>query len=63
LSEISVETLGKGTDMSGAGANEAQNIAVVRRGYDAFAKGDIEMLKALFAPNAIWHSVETGILP
>src|ERR1700683_1505041 len=42
LSEISVETLGKGTDMSGTGANEAQNIAVVRRGYEAFAKGDIE---------------------
>ena len=38
-------------------------IAAVRRGYDAFAKGDIETLKALFAPNATWHSVEIGILP
>ena len=63
MSEISVETLGKGTDMSGTGANEAQNIAIVRGGYEAFAKGDIETLKALFAPNATWHSVETGILP
>ena len=49
--------------MSGTGANEAQNIAVVRRGYEAFAKGDIETLKALFAPNATWHAVETGMLP
>ena len=49
--------------MSGTSANEAQNIAVVRRGYEAFAKGDIETLKALFSPNATWHAVETGILP
>ena len=49
--------------MSGTSATESQNLAVVRRGYEAFAKGDIETLKMLFAPNAIWHSVETGILP
>ena len=49
--------------MSGTSANEAQNIAVVRRGYEAFAKGDIETLKVLFSPNATWHAVETGILP
>jgi ketosteroid isomerase-like protein len=48
--------------MSGTAANEAQNIAIVRRGYDAFAKGDIATLKTLFAPNATWHSVRTGIL-
>ena len=35
----------------------------MRRGYEAFAKGDIATLKTLFAPNAIWHSVETGVLP
>jgi ketosteroid isomerase-like protein len=49
--------------MSATGASEAQNIAVVRRGYEAFAKGDIETLKTLFSTNATWHSVETGILP
>jgi uncharacterized protein len=48
--------------MSGTGATE-QNIAVVRRGYEAFGKGDIETLKTLFAPNAIWHSVGAGVLP
>jgi ketosteroid isomerase-like protein len=56
-------TSGKGTDMSGTGASETQNIAAIRRGYEAFAKGDIETLKTLFAPNAIWHSVATGVLP
>ena len=49
--------------MSGTGATETQNIAVVRRGYEAFAKGDIETLKTLFAPNAIWHSIGAGVLP
>ena len=49
--------------MSATGASEAQNIAVVRRGYEAFAKGDIETLKTLFSVDATWHSVETGILP
>jgi uncharacterized protein len=48
--------------MSGTGATE-QNIAVIRRGYEAFGKGDIETLKTLFAPNAIWHSVGAGVLP
>src|SRR5271170_524090 len=43
-------------------AIEAQNIAVVRRGYEAFAKGDIETLKTLFATNATLHSVPAGIL-
>ena len=42
---------------------EAQNIAVVKRGYEAFGKGDIATLQALFAPNATWRSVPTGILP
>ena len=48
--------------MSGTGATE-QNIAVIRRGYEAFGKGDIETLKTLFAPNAVWHSVGAGVLP
>jgi uncharacterized protein len=48
--------------MSGTGASEAQNIAVVRRGYEAFAKGDIETLKNLISANANWHQAETGVL-
>jgi len=42
---------------------ESQNIAVIRRGYEAFAKGDIATLKTLFTPNAVWRSVPTGVLP
>lgn len=42
---------------------EAQNIAVIRRGYEAFAKGDIETLKTLFAAEAVWRATATGILP
>ena len=49
--------------MSGISATETQNIAIVRRGYEAFAKGDIQTLKTLFATNAVWHSIATGILP
>jgi ketosteroid isomerase-like protein len=43
--------------MSGSGATETQNIAVVRRGYEAFAKGDIETLKGLFTADANWHAL------
>jgi uncharacterized protein len=48
--------------MSGTGATETENIAVVRRGYEAFAKGDVETLKTLFAPNATWRATATGVL-
>ncbi len=48
--------------MSGTSATETQNIATVRRGYEAFAKGDIETLKTLFSPGANWHAVQTGVL-
>ena len=44
------------------GANEAQNVATIQRGFEAFAKGDIETLKTLFSPNARWDQAETGIL-
>jgi uncharacterized protein len=47
--------------MSGTGT-EAQNIAIVRRGYEAFAKGDIETLKTLFSANANWRQAEAGVL-
>jgi ketosteroid isomerase-like protein len=45
-----------------ATASESENIALVRRGYEAFANGDIATLKTLFAPNAIWHATATGVL-
>ena len=48
--------------MSGTGGTEAQNVAVVRRGYEAFGKGDIETLKTLFSTNANWHQTEAGVL-
>ena len=48
--------------MSGTSATETQNIAVIRRGYEAFGKGDIETLKTLFSPGANWHSVGAGVL-
>jgi ketosteroid isomerase-like protein len=44
------------------GTNEAQNLAAIQRGFEAFAKGDIETLKTLFSPNANWNQVETGVL-
>jgi len=48
--------------MSATGASESQNIAVIRRGFEAFAKGDIATLKTLFSPDANWHLPETGVL-
>jgi len=48
--------------MSSTSTNEAQNIAVIRRGYEAFSKGDIETLKTLFSPNATWRQPEMGVL-
>ena len=49
--------------MSATAETEARNIEVIRRGYEAFAKGDIETLKTLFAANASWNQIETGVLP
>jgi ketosteroid isomerase-like protein len=47
-------------DRSATGASDAQNIAVIRRGYEAFGKGDITTLKTLFSPNANWRQAEAG---
>ena len=49
--------------MSATAGNEAQNIEIMRRGYEAFANGDIETLKTLFSANANWNQTETGVLP
>jgi uncharacterized protein len=48
--------------MSATAESEVQNIEVMRRGYEAFAKGDIETLKTLFSANANWNQTETGVL-
>jgi uncharacterized protein len=29
---------------------------VVRRGYDAFSRGDMQALRELFDPDVVWHS-------
>jgi ketosteroid isomerase-like protein len=48
--------------MSAAAGTEAQNLEVMKRGYEAFAKGDIETLQTLFSADAIWNQTETGVL-
>jgi uncharacterized protein len=32
------------------------NEELVRRGFDAFSKGDVDTLRALFDPDAVWHA-------
>jgi ketosteroid isomerase-like protein len=34
----------------------------VRRGYDAFAKGDIDTLRALLDPEVVWHQPGRSVL-
>ncbi len=63
IESASVQNIREGNGHERDGATETQNIAVIRRGYEAFAKGDIETLKTLFSPNANWHAVGTGVLP
>jgi len=48
--------------MSGTSATETRNLAVIRRGYEAFAAGDVETLKTLFLANAKWHVAPAGVL-
>jgi len=31
------------------------NEDLVRRGYDAFARGDMDTLRELFDPGIVWH--------
>ena len=32
------------------------NEELVRKGFEAFAKGDVDTLRALFDPDAVWHA-------
>lgn len=41
--------------MANLDPQEARNLAIVRRGYEAFDKRDMETMKTIMAPNAHWH--------
>jgi ketosteroid isomerase-like protein len=41
---------------------EHPNVALLRKGYDAFAKGDMATINDLFADDIVWHVPGTGIL-
>jgi len=34
---------------------EHPNVGLVRKGYEAFAKGDMATLRELFSENVVWH--------
>lgn len=35
---------------------EHPNVALLRRGYEAFAAGDMEALAQIFSPDVLWHA-------
>ena len=41
---------------------ELDNVTLVRRGYEAFAAGDVAALTELFHADAAWYGVQTGVL-
>jgi ketosteroid isomerase-like protein len=41
---------------------ETENIARVKRGFEAFAAGDMATLTDLFEPHVHWHAEKTGVL-
>jgi ketosteroid isomerase-like protein len=43
-------------------AQASRNEALIRGGYDAFARGDVEAVLALFEPNILWHVPGRGPL-
>ena len=43
--------------------NEQQNLEIIRRGYEAFARGDLDALLSLFADNIEWVSPGPSDLP
>ncbi|HET6953739.1 MAG TPA: nuclear transport factor 2 family protein [Acidimicrobiales bacterium] len=34
---------------------EHHNVKLIRRGYDCFARGDLEALREIMAPDIVWH--------
>ena len=41
---------------------EQENIAKVRRGFEAFSAGDTKTLSDLFSPNVTWRQTPAGVL-
>jgi uncharacterized protein len=41
-------------------SQETRNLEIVKRGFEAFAAGDMTTMKNLFSPNARWHGSPTG---
>jgi uncharacterized protein len=42
--------------MRKGGAMAHPNEELVRKGFDAFSKGDLDTVRALFDPDAVWHA-------
>lgn len=40
----------------------AENVELVRRGYEAFNAGDMAALSEMFAEDAVWHVAGSGVL-
>ena len=41
---------------------EHPNVKLVRHGYDAFARGDLDELREFMAPDVVWHEPGRGPL-
>ena len=41
---------------------EHENVTLIREGFAAFAKGDMQTLSEIFAPRADWHIAPCGVL-
>lgn len=42
---------------------QQDNIALIRRGFEAFGAGDMATLAEIFAPDVHWFSAPAGVLP
>ena len=40
----------------------ARNVELVRAGYEAFARGDLESVRRVFSPDVVWHAQRLGQL-
>jgi len=39
-----------------------RNGVLLRQGYEAFARGDLAAVEAMFSPDAVWHAQRLGLL-
>ena len=37
-----------------------ENLALIKRGYEAFAKGDLDFVREMSAPDCVWHTPGYG---